>query len=51
VASQFFYSSWENLHLAAWAAPIFASSSSMSLEVDQLVVAMTQVKLCPYDEE
>ncbi len=32
-------------------APTFASPINMSLEVGQLAAAMTQVKLCPYDEE
>jgi hypothetical protein len=41
---------WEDLHLSAWAAPTFASPNNMSPEVGQLAAAMTQVKLCPYEE-
>ncbi len=48
MASQFFYSSLEDLHLAAWATPTFASSSTMTQEVAQLSVATTHVKLCSY---
>jgi hypothetical protein len=51
VVSQFFYSSWDNLHLAAWADTTFVNTSTMIQEVSQLAVATTQVKLCPYDEE
>jgi hypothetical protein len=51
VTSQFFCSSWENLHCAAWAAPTFASPTNMSLEVGQLTVTKIPVKLCPYDKE
>jgi hypothetical protein len=51
VAAQFFYSTWEDQLLAAWAAHTFTSPTNMSLEVCQLTAATTQVKLCPYDEE
>ncbi len=51
VASQFFDSTWDDLHLAAWAAPSFASPTNMSLEDGQLATATTQDKMCPYDEE
>jgi hypothetical protein len=51
VASQFFYSSWEDLHLAAWATPTFANSPTMAQEVGKLITATTKVKLCPYNEE
>jgi hypothetical protein len=51
VTSQFFYSSWEVLHLAAWAIPTFANSPTMAQEVGQLTTAMTKVRLCPYNEE
>jgi hypothetical protein len=47
VASQFFYSSWENLNLAAWAAPTFASPTNMSLEIGQ----RNRSSLISYDEE
>jgi hypothetical protein len=53
VTSGFFYSPWEDLHLATWAATTFTTSNNMSVEVGQPVAAAstTQVKLCPYDEE
>jgi hypothetical protein len=51
MASQFLYSSWDNLHLTAWATLTLVNSSTMTQEVSQLAAATTQVKLCPYDEE
>jgi hypothetical protein len=52
VASGFFYSPWEDLHLAAWAAPTFTTLPNLSVEVGQPIVAAatTQVKLCHYGE-
>jgi hypothetical protein len=50
VAPQFFSSSLEDLHLAAWAATTFTSSSTMTQEAGQLAAATTQVKLCLYNE-
>jgi hypothetical protein len=49
----FFYSPWEDMHLATWTAPTFTTSPNMSVEVGQPVAAaaMTLIKLCPYDEE
>jgi hypothetical protein len=53
VALGFFYSPWEDLHLATWAAFTFTTSPNISVEVGQPVAATatTQVKLCIYDKE
>ncbi len=53
MALGFLYLPGEVLHLAACVAPTFTTSPNMSVEVGQPVAAaaMTQVKLCPYDEE
>ncbi len=52
MASGFFYSPWEDLHLAAWAAPTFTTLPNLSVEVGQPIAAAatTQVKLCHYGE-
>jgi hypothetical protein len=47
----FFPGLWDKPFLAAWAAPTYLQPLNMSLEVGQLAAAMTQIKLCPYDEE
>ncbi len=47
----FFPGLWDEMFLAAWAAPTYLQPSNMVLEVGQLTAVMTPIKLCPYDEE